>query len=109
MTIQRVFPDDVGKAGSRLIAGVCADAFPYGVGQSLAGAALYVEVYLHLIRQMGCLGIRLGVDNGVSDCFYRFQLGFLVLRFRGLLRRSGGVLGGFLRRLHRSPSDPNCL
>lgn len=44
--IQGVFADDVGEAGSGLIAGVCADDLADGAGQGLAGAAGYVVVNL---------------------------------------------------------------
>jgi hypothetical protein len=45
VAIQSAFPDGVGEAGSGLIAGICADPFPDGMSQSLAGAAFYVIVY----------------------------------------------------------------
>ena len=46
--IQGVFADDVGEAGSGLIAGVCADDLADGAGQGLAGAAGYVVVNTRL-------------------------------------------------------------
>ena len=46
--IQCVFADDVGEAGSSLIAGVCADDLADGAGQGLAGAAGYVVVNTRL-------------------------------------------------------------
>jgi hypothetical protein len=45
--IQGVFADDVGEAGSGLIAAVCADVLADGMCQSLASAAGYAVVYLH--------------------------------------------------------------
>ena len=49
--IQGVFADDVGEAGSGLIAGVCTDDLADGAGQGLAGASGYVVVNLHGFRQ----------------------------------------------------------
>ena len=51
--IQGVFADDVGEAGSSLIAGVCADDLADGAGQGLAGAAGYVVVNTRLGLQHG--------------------------------------------------------
>ena len=44
VAIQGIISDGVCEAGSGLIAGICADPFPDGVGQALAGAAFYVIV-----------------------------------------------------------------
>ena len=45
VAIQGVFADDVGEAGSGLVCWICADPFPDGIGQGLAGVAGYVVVY----------------------------------------------------------------
>ena len=48
IAIQCVFANDVGEAGSGLVAGVCADDLADGAGQGLAGAAGYVVVNTRL-------------------------------------------------------------
>jgi len=60
VAIQGIIPDGVCKAGSGLIAGICADPFPDGVGQGLTGTTLYVEMYFHALRQRLILGFILG-------------------------------------------------
>ena len=50
VAIQGIFSDDVGEAGRGLVCRICADSFPDGVGQGLAGTALYVVVYRHGFR-----------------------------------------------------------
>ena len=53
IAIQCVFANDVGEAGSGLVAGVCADDLADGAGQGLAGAAGYVVVNTRLGLQHG--------------------------------------------------------
>ena len=96
VAIQGVFPDGVSEAGSGLIAGVCTDPFPDGVGQALAGAAFYVEVYFHALRQRLVLGIILGGGNSVLGGLHRLLRQFLGHGLGGFLGRFRGVLGGFL-------------
>ena len=72
--IQGVFADDVGEAGSGLVAGVCTDDLTDGAGQGLAGAAGYVVVNLHGLgdRFFFLLGIVLA--GGLGGLGYGFRL-----------------------------------
>ena len=61
--IQGIFPDGVGEGRSCPVCRICAGMLPDGMGQALAGAALYVVVHLHVLRQWLVLGIILGSND----------------------------------------------
>lgn len=70
--IQGIFPDGVGEGRSGPVRRICACVLPDSVGQALAGAVLYVEVYLHTLRHRFVFGIILGVGDGVLGAFCVF-------------------------------------
>ena len=85
--IQGIFADDVGEAGSGLVAGVCADNLADGAGQGLAGAAGYVVVNLHGFRQQLIVGIILGGNDDLVAAILGFD------DLRGDFSAIGGCLG----------------
>ena len=72
--IQGVFADDVGEAGSGLIAGVCADDLANGAGQGLAGAAGYVVVNFHGFRQRRIVELILGGNDDLVAAILGFKV-----------------------------------